>query len=150
MHIFLEGIVTYEMKYLFKYLFDNRFFTLHDLNQAIDDFDYSYSELNDKPAHIKEVDLDLKSRSNLGQSASQMWSCMLHLLLDGKVDCNDPHWTTLLCLLEIMGICFAHKVSLSSVINLKPLIKEHLTSFKNVYPNARILPKQHYLVHLPT
>ncbi|XP_068704496.1 uncharacterized protein [Montipora foliosa] len=152
MHIFLEGIVTYEMKYLFKYLFDNRFFTLHALNQAIDDFDYGYSELNDKPAHIKEVDVDLKSSSNLGQSASEMWSlaCRLPLLLDGKVDCNCPHWTILLCLLEIMGICFAQEVSFSSVINLKRLIKEHLTSFKNVYPNARILPKQHYLVHLPT
>lgn len=26
MHIFLEGVVTYEMNYLFKYLFHNRFF----------------------------------------------------------------------------------------------------------------------------
>ena len=49
-----------------------------------------------------------------------------------------------------MGICFAHKVSLNSVIILKQLVKEQLTSFKNEYPNARILPKQHYLVHLPT
>ena len=145
MHIFLEGILCYELKFLFKYLFDNRFFTLRDLNQGIDNFDYGYSE-------IKESDLEFKSNSNLGQSASQMWSlsCMLPLLVDGKVDCDDPHWTTFVSLLEIMGICFAHKISFRSIINLKRLIKEHLTSFKNVYSNARILPKQHYLVHLPT
>ena len=68
----------------------------------------------------------------------------------GKIDCSDPHWTTYLSLLELMGICFAYKVSLSSIINLKRLIKKHLTSFKKVYPNARISPKEHYLVHLPT
>ena len=81
-----------------------------------------------------------------------MWflAHMLPLFLGGKVNCNDPHWNTFLSLLEIMGICFAHKVTFSSIINLKRLIKEHLTLFKSVYPDARILPKQHYLVHLPT
>ena len=152
MHIFLEGILGYEMKFLLKYLIENRLITLHDLNQRINDFAYGYSETKDKPAPIKESDLDFKSCSNLGQSACQMWllSCMLPLLMYGKIDCSDPHWTTYLSLLELMGICFAYKVSLSSIINLKRLIKEHLTSFKKVYPNARILPKQHYLVHLPT
>ena len=152
MHIFLEGILCYELKFFFKYSFDNRLFTLSDLNQAIDNFDYGYSEINDKPARIKEGDLEFKSSSNLGQTASQMWSlaCMLPLLIDGRVDCNDLHWTNFLSLLEIMGVCFAHKIGFSSIINLKRLIKEHLTSFKNVYPNARIFPKQHHLVHLPT
>lgn len=46
-------------------------------------------------------------------------------------------------------IFFAHQVTYSSVIYLKQSIKEHLTSFKT-YPNARILQKQHYLVHLST
>ena len=46
-------------------------------------------------------------------------------------------------------IFFAHQVTYSSVIYLKQSIKEHLTSFKT-YPNARILQKHHYLVHLPT
>ena len=34
-------------------------------------------------------------------------------------------------------------------MNLKRIIKEHLTLFKETY-GARILPKQHYLVHLPS
>lgn len=152
MHIFLEGILSYEIKYLMKYFSHNKIFTLHELNKEIDNFDYGYSELRDKPAPIQEADLEFKSSSNLGQSASQMWflAHMLPLFLGGKVNCNDPHWNTFLSLLEIMGICFAHKVTFSSIINLKRLIKEHLTLFKSVYPDARILPKQHYLVHLPT
>lgn len=152
MHVFLEGILGYEIKFLFKYLFDTRLLTLNDLNQNIDCFSYGYSETNDKPAPIKEIDLELKSSSNLGQSASQMWlfAQILPFILADKVHGDDPHWKHFLSVLEIMGICFAHKVTLNSVINLKRLVQDHLTSFKNVYPNARILPKQHYLVHLPT
>ena len=135
-----------------KYFSDNRIFPLHELNQEIDNFDYGYSELKDKPAPIKEADLEFKSSSNQGQSASQMWflAHMLPLFLGGKVNCNEPHWNTFISLLEIMGICLAHKVTFSSIINLKRLIKEHLTLYKSVYTDARILPKQHYLVHLPT
>ena len=152
MHIFLEGILSYEIKFLFNYLFDNRGLILHYLNQEIDHFAYGYTEKNDKPAPIKEVDLEFKSSSNLGQSASQMWllAYILPFILEGKVANDDPHWKNLLSLLAIMSICFAHKVTFNSVINLKQLVKEHLTSFKIVYPNARILPKQHFLVHLPT
>lgn len=152
MHIFLEGIISYEMKFLLKYLFDARRLTLHYLNNEIDHFAYGYSEKKDKPSPIKEVDLEFQSSSNLGQSASQMFllACIFPFILDGKVANDDPHWITFLSLLEIMAICFSHKVTFNSVINLKQLVKEHLTSFKRVYAGARILPKQHYLVHLPT
>ena len=152
MHIFLEGIIGYEMKFLFKYLFDAKCLTLHELNYKIHHFAYGYSEKKNKPSPIKEADVEFQSSSNLGQSASQMFlfACILPLILDGKVADDDPHWKNFLSLLEIMGICFAHKVTFNSVINLKQLVKEHLTSFKMVYPNARVLPKQHYLVHLPT
>lgn len=66
MHIFLEGILCYEMKFFFQHFFRNSHFTPHDLNHAVNNFDYGYSELKDKPAPIKEVDLDLKSNSNFG------------------------------------------------------------------------------------
>ena len=152
MHIFLEAVLCYEMKFFFQHFFHHGRFTLRDLNQAIDNFDYGYSELKDKPAPIKDNDLAFSSSSNFGQSASQMWllSSILPLILDGQVAISDPHWINFLSLLEIMCISFSHQVAYSSVINLKHLIKEHLTLFKKIYPNARILPKQHYLVHLPT
>jgi len=134
MHIFLEGVLCYEMKFFFQQFFCHGHFTLRDLNQAIDNFDYGYSGLKDKPAPIKDDDLDFSSSSNFGQSASQMWllSSILPLILDGQVAISDPHWINFLSLLEIMCICFSHQVAYSSVINLKHLIKEHLTSCKNL------------------
>lgn len=152
MHIFLEGILCYAMKFLFKHLFNAKCLNLQDLNEAIDHFAYGYSEKKAKPSPIKQVDLEFQSSSNLGQNASQMFlfACILPFILDGKVQNDDPQWKNFLSLLEIMGICFSHKVTIASVINLKQLVKEHLTSFKIAYPSARILPKQHYLVHLPS
>ena len=57
-----------------KYFSDNRIFPLHELNQQIDNFDYGYSELKDKPAPIKEADLEFKSSSNL-ECKSDVVSC---------------------------------------------------------------------------
>ena len=58
MQIFLQGILCYKMKFFFQHLFHNGHFTLHDLNQAVNNVNYSYSELKEKPASIKKVDLD--------------------------------------------------------------------------------------------
>ena len=57
-----------------KYFSDDRIFPLHELNQEIDNFDYGYSELKDKPAPIKEADLEFKSSSNL-ECKSDVVSC---------------------------------------------------------------------------
>ena len=65
--------------------------------------------------------MDFKSDSNLGQNAAQMWRCFISVL-------------------EIMRICFAQTLTLSSVLNLKRIVKERLTLFKETY-GARILPK---------
>ena len=48
-----------------------------------------------------------------------------------------------------MGIAFSEKISTESVMCLKTAIKKHLYLFKNEY-RARLIPKQHYLVHLPS
>ena len=49
-----------------------------------------------------------------------------------------------------MCIAFSAHVSLETVVYLKTAIKNHLLLFKNVYPEAPIIPKQHFLVHLPS
>ena len=110
-----------------------------------------YSNVKDKPAPIKQDDLEFKANSNLGQSAAQMWelSRILPLVLEDITEESSPHWRCFMSLLEIIGVCFSQKISFNAVLNLKRIIKEHLILFKETY-GARILPKQHYLVHLPS
>ena len=153
MHVFLEGILAYELKYLLRYYINERgFFTLSDLNKEIQSFSYGYSHVKDKPCIIKTTDLDRQSSSNLGQGAANMWllAQVLPLILSKLVSTESQHWQCFSSLLELMCIAFSAHVSLETVVYLKTAIKNHLLLFKNVYPDAPIIPKQHFLVHLPS
>ena len=62
---------------------------------------------------------------------------------------TSPQWISFKILLEIMGIAFYSEITQASDLYLKSAVKEYLTNFKRTY-NVNIIPKQHYLVHLPS
>ncbi|KAK2555549.1 hypothetical protein P5673_022892 [Acropora cervicornis] len=154
MHVFLEGVLGYEIRFLLKYyLRDINAFTLDSLNSKIQGFSYGYSSSKDKPAVLLVKDLEKGSSTNLGQSASQMWllCSILPLILADIVDITTDKWRCFIGLIEIMSICFSHKISEASVVYLHKAIKDHLILFKRLYGHlGNITPKQHYLVHLPS
>ena len=53
-------------------------------------------------------------------------------------------------LIEIVQIIFSPVVKSDTIDQLRALIAEHLSKFKDLFPNINILPKQHYLIHIPT
>ena len=61
---------------------------------------------------------------------------------------DSHHWECFSSLLEIMGIAFSVRISLETIVYLKSAIKNHLLLFKNAFPDAPIIPKQHFLVHI--
>ena len=114
MHVFLEGVLSYEIRFLLNYyLKEVNTFTLECLNSKIQGFSYGYSSSKDKPAVILEKDLEKGSSTNLGQSASQMWLLcfILPLILADIVDITTDRWRCFIGLIEIMCICFSHKIS---------------------------------------
>ena len=62
---------------------------------------------------------------------------------------HDPYWDNYLLLLTIVDYIFAPTLSKSSSAFLTVLINEHLSDFCELYPNCSIIPKQHYLIHIP-
>ena len=142
MHVFLEGILAYEIKYLLRYYINEKSdFTLDELNNAVQKFPYGYSQLKDKPCVFKLADLERQSSSNLGQGAANMWLLVqvLPFILRKVVTINSEHWECFSSLLQLMAIAFSTNISLETVIFLKTAIKEHLALFKRVYPDARII-----------
>ena len=154
MHVFLEGVLAYEIKLLLNYYINTiKAFGLPDLNNRIQQFSYGYSNSKNKPSFILERDLEKKASTNLGQSASQMWllSTVLPFILAEFVDTTTDQWKCFISIIEIMSLCFAHKISLETIVYLERAIKEHLQLFKSLYGNtSNITPKQHYLIHLPS
>jgi len=128
--------------------------TLDQLNREIKIFSLGYSQQQNRPVLIKESDLEHKSTTNLGQTASQMHLLvfMLPFIMAKYTDLQgdiNPYWKCFMSLIEIMVICFSSKISTESVVYLRGIIATYLDTYKQLY-QARITPKMHYLVHLPS
>lgn len=83
--------------------------------------------------------------------AIQMWvlSVNLPLIIGDKIPEDSKEWECFLLLLDIVKLCTSRKVSKSHIGYLEVLIQIHHQLFVECYPNARIIPKMHYMVHLP-
>lgn len=153
MHVFLEGILASHLKYFLKQCFNETDMTLDKLNREVKIFPLGYSQLQNRPVLIKESDLENKSSTNLGQTASQMHLLVfiLPFILAKYADIEDlsPFWKCYISLVEIMVICFSTAITIETVIYLKGAVAKYLQTYKTLY-NARITPKMHYLVHLPS
>lgn len=81
-----------------------------------------------------------------------MWllAQVLPLILRSLVDTDTEHWVCSASLLELMAISFSDTICQETILYLKTAVKEHLALFKRVFPDAPIIPKQHFLVHLPS
>ena len=146
MHVILEGVAPYEIKCVLKHLVLSGHMDLEAFNSAIICFPYSPVDARDKPCPISLSSSDNK----LKQSAGQMLVLLkiLPFLID-KIGEND-YTQMLLKLLEIVKIIFSPIIALSTLPRLKLLIEQHLKHFKQLFPDANIIPKQHYLLHLPS
>ena len=84
-------------------------------------------------------------------TADQMW-CLARLLpfmIGNLVPEDDPHWHNFLLLLTIIDYTFAPVVSPDEVAYLHSIIEEHNSSFKALYPDSSMIPKLHYIIHIP-
>ena len=80
-----------------------------------------------------------------------MWCLgrLLPLMIGNKIKEDDPYWLHYLLLLTILDFVLAPVTSRDVVAYLRTLIDEYLHGFKQLYPQCRIIPKMHYLVHYP-
>lgn len=62
---------------------------------------------------------------------------------------DDPHWTHFTSLLEIMRYALAPDILPEEVAWLNISMENFLSEFVELYPNASVIPKMHYMVHIP-
>ena len=70
-------------------------------------------------------------------------------MLGDLVDEDLKNWHCFLKLWNIVQICMAPAIQKDDVAYLRILIEEHHWLFKELYPNASIIPKMHFLIHVP-
>lgn len=70
-HVLVEGVLAYEIKYLLRYYISEGCFSLTEINNDIRKFPLGYAHCKDRSFTITEGDLTRESSTNLGQTASR-------------------------------------------------------------------------------
>jgi hypothetical protein len=80
-----------------------------------------------------------------------MWCLgrILPLIIGEWVPEDDRHYHTFLVLRSILDITIAPVISKEKAMHLRELIDEDHQCFKLCYPESSVIPKMHYIVHLP-
>ena len=146
MHDLYEGVVPYELRLLILHCVSQNYFSITTLNDRIQRFDYVF----DKPSLI-DPNIS-KSHSKIRQSAAQMMALAHNfpLLVGDKVPGEDEHWLSFLLLLKICNLSLSPICNHDTIAYFKLAIEEKLSTFRQIYPDSRIIPKLHYLVHYPS
>ena len=147
MHDLLEGVVQYELKLLFHYLVKQGYVSVNTLSDRIQSFNYGYPDRKNKPSGLQ---LDDNSK-HLGLNAVQAW-CVLRntpLIFGDVIERDNSHWNLLLILIQIVNIVFSPVLSDGMVCYLKHLTCDHHKMFKLLFPDRRLIPKHHLMIHYP-
>ena len=151
MHIFLEGLIPHELKYLlYDFIVVSKYFTLKWLYSRIASFPYSYLHLGAKP----EI-LDMRhnrrreTQRNFCSAATLTLICTLPYIICHKVPREELKWVNFLRLVQITLIATSPYCNKSTAALLAQLIFDHHTAFAAIYPKGKITPKMHYCVRGP-
>ena len=84
-------------------------------------------------------------------SAAQMWLLgrILPIIIGDLVPEGDPYWENYLLIMKIVDILFSTNLHEDLFGYLSHLIFCHHSRFTELYPNESVIPKMHFMVHMP-
>lgn len=148
MHVIFEGVAPMEIKLVLKKMILSGELELDAFNSALQNFPYSSVDVRDKPCPISVTTLTAND-SKLIQSCGQML-ILLKILPFLLRDVDSEYVKFINELIEIVQIVLAPVISLQTISRLQNLIEQHLNQFKHLFPESNVIPKQHYMLHLPS
>lgn len=148
LHDLFEGIVPLELALCLDLLIKKKYFTLFQLNGLISQFPYKWTDKSDSP---KPIPLNFATRKSIGGNAHENWSLLrlLPLMIGFKVPESEPAWHLLMDLKDIVELVVSPFHTDDTIRFLDTKISEHRHRYLQVFPEARVLPKHHYLEHYP-
>ena len=144
-HDLLEGVVPYVLVLILTELINAKLFSLSFINNRISSFDFK--ERN-RPQKLCKV----KGKLKVKQTASEMWLLLrvLPLLLGDCVPQNHIIWTLLINLCQLVENILAPQFTNGAIMYLEELTSSWLTDLKACFPDFRIKPKFHHMIHYGT
>ena len=179
MHDVLEGALQYEIKLMLRVMItEERYFTLDTLNTRMENLELGYMESKDCPTPISDTTLfssgvSLKqagtyflfyihatvhvflfspfNSSHMLLIAAQAWllARILPLLVGDYIPDDDERWENFLRMMDIVDRLFSPKISEDDATYIKWLISDHHQEFCRLYPTMSVIPKMHFMLHMP-
>ncbi len=83
--------------------------------------------------------------------AAQMWllARLLPLIVGDWIPKLDDRWENFRLLMKAVDRLFAPDITVDNVAYLNRIISEHHHEFVRLYPGQSVIPKMHYMIHMP-
>ena len=80
-----------------------------------------------------------------------MWTLgrYLPMMIGSKIPNEEEHWKCYCILVNITRHLFAPQLDENDLAMLQMYIEDHHRKFIVLYPNNSVIPKLHYLLHMP-
>ncbi|XP_064464590.1 uncharacterized protein LOC135375886 [Ornithodoros turicata] len=149
MHDMHEGVIPLVLKHVIKTLITDGFFTLKLLNERLRSFPFQGNEKKSKPAPLtRQV---IFGKYSIKGSASEV-GCLFHmfsLLVGDLIPESSKAYEVYLLLRTIVDIVEAPRVTVDVLPFLQVHISDFYSLFRQVFPDVRVTPKMHYMIHYP-
>ena len=169
MHDVLEGALEHEVKIMLNVFINNEsYFSLMQFNSRLLNVDLGHMESKDRPTVIADTTLSSSSHKLKQEgefmhiimyntiipsyhTAAQMWLLgrILPILIGDLVPEDDEYWHLFLNLMDIVDILFAPKITQDNCAYIATLIQDHHDEFRRLYPSESVIPKMHFMIHMP-
>lgn len=142
-------------------------YSIETFNVRMVNTELGYMEIKDKPTPITDTTIsssghtlkqsgrferhDFFSYLNMLCKAAQMWLLgrLLPLVIGDMVPTGDGKWENFLRVMRIVDLLFSPTITEDLVGYLSRMIEEHHQEFTVLYPNNSVIPKMHFMIHMP-
>lgn len=149
-HDFPEGVLPYEIEAVIDLFIEKKVFDIEELNKRILSFNYGYLEACNKPSTLKR---NKEGKISFSCTSAQMLCLAKFLpLIIGHLVPEElsEYWNVYLLLLDILDIVMSPRISEEMLVELKEKIKDHHSKFLICFPDKKLLPKHHFIIHYPS
>lgn len=148
LHDLFEGVVPVELAHCLKGLITKKYFTLEDLNRAMQSFPFQHSDKLDRPHSIPQ---NFASRGTIGGNGHENHTLLrlLPVLIGAKVPEGDKFWEVLMELKDIVELALSHTHTDETIQYMACKILDHRQLLQEVFPSLRLRPKHHFIEHYP-
>ena len=146
-HDFMEGVLPYILSELVKTFVSASYFTLEDVNDVVDNFEYSRVDKNDIPQQFTISGTLSEFKVKLTAGECLVFARLFPLMFGSFVPEFDTHWDLLLLLLDYLQLLMAFEFYPGTTERMDDIFEMILVKIREVLPHFQLKPKFHFALH---